>query len=365
MMVKNKTWLLCASVALSLGLSACADNNDNGETPDENSTSGNNQTTANNQTTPSNNQTTANNQTTPTNNQTSGNNQTTANNQTTPTNNQTTGNTGNMTTPPNNNGGMCMDVTVYVDADGDGVGEDDGDTMMSCLLPNEQPAEGYARMAGDCDGGDPIAYTGAEGVCGDNVDDNCDGEDEECPASQPANLDVPDWDCQGDAPSNVYAYAMFNDGGGYLQDGGCFVFFEGAKGTFYSQKVGIAPAQTEGCDARYGCVCPSEGGWPSYDRRLYALTLSGEAADCEQLELIDHAGEDQPVSNSCRKYLYQLHRYDIPYSYVAGSMDALTQRLENFSTVEVACLRDSPHANLPFKSLLTAEIQLNPAYQAK
>lgn len=362
MMGKNKLWFVCAGAMLALGATACADNNSDGD-PENNQTAGNNQT-ANNQS--SNNTTTANNATTG-NNATSGNNQTAGNN-TTVGNNTTAGNNqtspaNNATTPMNNNA-MCMDVTVYVDADGDGFGSETDGTMMACLTADEQPTDGYAREAGDCKETDPIAYSGAEGVCGDNVDDNCDGEDEACPTSQPANLDIPDWDCQGAAPDNVYAYARFDDGKGYLADGGCFVFFEGAPGAFYSQRVGIEPAAAD-CTGRYGCVCPSEGGWPSYDRRLYALTLAGAPDDCEQLELIDHAGEEQPVSNSCRKYLYQLHRYEIPFSHVASSMDALTRRLENFPTVEVACLRDAPHANLPFRSLLTADIQLNEGYTPK
>ncbi|CAN0319894.1 unnamed protein product, partial [Laminaria digitata] len=177
-------------------------------------------------------------------------------------------------------------------------------------------------------------------------------------------LDVPSWDCQGDAPPNVYAYARYDDGKGYLKDGGCFVFFEGAKETFYAQRVGVEPAAAD-CTGRYGCVCPSMGGWPSYDRRLYALTLDGSPEDCENLELVDHAGESQPVSNSCRKYLYQLHRYEIPFSHVASSKEAIDLRLNNFSTVEIACLRDAPHANLPFASLITTEIVMNPTYVAK
>ena len=349
--------LLTFALLGALSLSACGtsnedDNNTSATTPPgmTTTTPPANNASSNNATTPPQNNATANNTTTPPAN-TAANNTTTGNNTTA---NNTAGNT---------SAGMCMDVTVYLDEDGDGYGKEEG-SMSACLKGGEQAEAGYAREAGDCADGDPIAHTGAEGVCGDNVDDNCDGEDEACPESQPANLDVPTWDCTGNAPANVYAFARYDDGKGYLKDGGCFVFFDGAKGSFYSQKVNVAPAQQD-CTSRYGCVCPSKNGWESYDRRLYALTLSGAPEDCENLELVDHAGGSQPVSNSCRKYLYQLYNYEIPLSYVAGSMAALTKRLESFDTVEIACLRDAPHANLPFESLITTQIELNAGYTPK
>ncbi len=71
------------------------------------------------------------------------------------------------------------------------------------------------------------------------------------------------------------------------------------------------------------------------------------------------------MSNSCRKYLYQLHDYDIAYSHVATTVDALERRLSAFPSVEIACLRDAPHRTLPFASLLTADIQRNPDFVKK
>ncbi len=265
-----------------------------------------------------------------------------------------------MTVTPPDQGGMCTDVTVYQDGDGDGYGE--GGAMMVCLEAGEDAPDGFARQMGDCNDQDPVAHDGAEGVCNDFVDDDCDGEDEACPTSQPDQMSVPSWDCTGQPPANVYAWASFADGAGYLQDGGCFVFFEGKKDVFYSQRVNISPASAD-CNARTGCVCPSLNGWPSYDRRLYAFTTSGDPSECEEIALVDHAGEEQPVSNACRKYLYQLHRYDIPYSHVASSLATLERRLTNFSTVEIACLEDAPHNNLPFASLITMEIQYNDGFQ--
>lgn len=268
-------------------------------------------------------------------------------------------------TAPDLDPGPCRDVPTFVDADGDGFGVAEQPGPMTCLREGEQPPAGLAVLAGDCDDMDALQHEGAEGICGDNVDDSCDGMDEACPTTMPAATQAPAWDCvMGEPPSNVVAWARFEDGKSFFKPNGCFVFFEGARNSFFVTRVNLNPAKDD-CPHSDGCVCPSLGGWPSYDRRLYALTLSGDAADCEQLAIRDHAGEDQPVSNTCRKYLYQLHKYDIPFSYIAGSLEGLNKRLDHWSTVEIACLHDAPHRNLPFATLLTAPIQRNAGFVKK
>ena len=265
---------------------------------------------------------------------------------------------------PDMGAGMCEDLTVYVDRDGDGYGTDEM-IEMACLRPAEE-LSGYARNADDCAPGDVWRNPGAEEICNDNVDDDCDGDDAPCPETNAADLDIPAWDCTGVPPPNVYAWARFADGGEHFMPGGCFVFFEGLKGEFYVQRAQLTRSnQDASCDTMNGCTCPSLNGWPAYDRRLYAYTLRGDADACAETSIIDHGGEDQPVSNHCRKYLYQLHFYDIPYNYVAGSVEGLQRRLELFPTVEIACAEDAPHANLPFVSLLTAPIERNPNFEAK
>lgn len=61
----------------------------------------------------------------------------------------------------------------FLDADEDGFG--DGDPVISC-----DPVEGYSTENGDCDDGDATAFPGAEELCGDGIDSDCDGEDPEC-----------------------------------------------------------------------------------------------------------------------------------------------------------------------------------------
>lgn len=73
--------------------------------------------------------------------------------------------------------------TWFVDGDGDGHGDPDAP-----LLDCGQPA-GAARSADDCDDGEPLAWTGADEVCGDGVDNDCDGTPGDCALSGDVELD--------------------------------------------------------------------------------------------------------------------------------------------------------------------------------
>lgn len=255
----------------------------------------------------------------------------------------------------------CMDATYWPDADGDGHGEPGGAAVEGDTC---SPPDDHAPSMDDCAGDDPWRNPSAAEICDDNLDDDCDGEDEACPETAPLGMTLPEWDCTGAPPANVYAWARFEDGGGYFQDGGCFVFFEGSPDQFFVQRVDIERTnQDPSCEQINGCTCPSLNGWPSYDRRLYAFTLAGGVDDCEPISIRDHAGEEQVVSNHCRKYLYQMHFYDIPYSFVAEGIAVLDRRLSLFPTVEIACAEDAPHANLPFQSLIASPVQRNPDFQ--
>lgn len=254
----------------------------------------------------------------------------------------------------------CIDGTFWADADADGHGEPGGMQIESntCDVPDN-----YAPNMDDCADDDPWRNPEASEICGDNLDDDCDGSDADCPETAPLGMNEPDWDCTGDAPANVYAHAYFPDGDEYFQAGGCFVYFEGSPGQFFVQRKNLERTnQDAGCEQINGCTCPSLNGWPAYDRRMYAFNLAGTPEECEQISIRDHAGEEQVVSNHCRKYLYQLHFYDIPYSFVTDDVSELDRRLTLFPTVEIACAEDAPHANLPFESLRSAAVVRNPGF---
>jgi len=263
-----------------------------------------------------------------------------------------------------NNG--CADTTLYADNDGDGFGTSAASTNQCVGATDQLP--GYARQQGDCNDAVDWVSPGADDVCGDNLDENCDPGDDTCPTTNAADVDVPAWDCtSGAPPSNVLAFARFSDGGDYFHDNGCFVVFEGLPGEFYATRHLSRSNTDPGCDGTNGCTCPSVGGWPSYDRRLYAFLLEGTPEACEPISLVDHGGETQVVSNDCRKYFYQLHwpGHEIPFSYVASGEASVRQRLTTFGSIEIACAEDAPHDNLPFASLMTAAIEFNAGFVKK
>ncbi len=259
----------------------------------------------------------------------------------------------------------CTETTLYPDDDGDGFGGD-GPTTQRCLTAGESVA-GYSRSGGDCDDTEAWINPGVDEVCGDFQDENCALVDDTCPTTRTADLDEPTWACDGAPPSNVLAWARYPDGGGYFRDGGCFMIFEGLPGEFYVKRRLERASADPGCDTTNGCVCPSLNGWPSYDRRLYAFLLASAPETCEEISILDHGGESQPVSNACRKYFYQMHYpgQDLPLSFFAAGESTARRRLSDFPTIEVACAEDAPHANLPFQSLLTAPVEINPGFTAK
>jgi len=67
-----------------------------------------------------------------------------------------------------------VSVQWYADADGDGYGVS-SDIVRGCAQPR-----GYARGRGDCDDGDADVSPLSEEICGNGVDDDCDGAKDNC-----------------------------------------------------------------------------------------------------------------------------------------------------------------------------------------
>ena len=251
----------------------------------------------------------------------------------------------------------CVETPLYTDADGDGQGGGES-TGSECLTADESPSDAsLVRQGGDCNDQDPLQYTGSSGICGDRVDDDCDEEDEKCPESQPASTLLPSWDCADDSPpDNVYAWARFEQGNTHINPG-CFVFFAAQKDLFYVQRVGLD--DTDSCQSAQGCICRYDGG-NGYDQRLYAFTRDADASSCPDISLGDG---DDVVSNGCRKYLYHMYNDSRGYSFAATGKEALEERLDAFSTVEVACVEDVTFpGSFPFQQLLTTTISFNQSF---
>ncbi len=73
----------------------------------------------------------------------------------------------------------AVDATVfYIDNDRDGFGDADS-FLRQCTRPE---GDFWSVEPGDCNDGDPDQSPDVEEVCGDGIDNNCDGtEDEGCP----------------------------------------------------------------------------------------------------------------------------------------------------------------------------------------
>ena len=72
------------------------------------------------------------------------------------------------------NHGDVYPATWWVDADGDGYGDPDSVT-------DPCPNEGLVDNADDCNDGDAAVNPGVDEICGDDIDNNCDGQaDENC-----------------------------------------------------------------------------------------------------------------------------------------------------------------------------------------
>jgi uncharacterized protein (TIGR02145 family) len=85
----------------------------------------------------------------------------------------------------------CQDYTLnltitpatayYKDTDGDGYG-----VASSILYSCNGVPSGYAALTGDCDNNNSAIHPGATEICGNGIDDNCDGNiDEDCACTNP------------------------------------------------------------------------------------------------------------------------------------------------------------------------------------
>jgi len=98
----------------------------------------------------------------------------------------------------------------YTDADGDGIG--DGVSLgYACNPP--VPGAAHAELGIDCDDTDATAYPGGVEICGDGIDQDCDGTDKSCGPVGNFNVDEgPDWTTNPQTYTCLEACAMLFGG---------------------------------------------------------------------------------------------------------------------------------------------------------
>jgi hypothetical protein len=134
------------------------------------------------------------------------------------------------------NSGMCSTtgevnveaiafITCYQDLDGDGFGNDNI-TIQSCECP-----PGYSTQPGDCDDNDLGMSPALVEICGDNIDNDCDGlpdgfcevlgciDPNACPGSYNPDANVDDGSCI--YPGCTYPTAINYDPSAGCDDGSC------------------------------------------------------------------------------------------------------------------------------------------------
>ncbi|MES1216059.1 MAG: MopE-related protein [Bacteroidota bacterium] len=94
---------------------------------------------------------------------------------------------------------LTLQHTYYKDVDGDGYGDNASTTT------GYYPPQGYVVNNTDCDDNNPSVHPGAVEICGNNIDDNCDGQvDEGCSTLPAASInDVTTSESQGTAVLTV------------------------------------------------------------------------------------------------------------------------------------------------------------------
>lgn len=198
-------------------------------------------------------------------------------------------------------------------------------------------------------GNDVPEPAGAEGLifCDDRVDDDDDGDDEPCPATQPADAPVA-YDCAGAPPPSVLAHVDLPSNDQVAS--GCVYIYQGGTGAFY------AAVDIENGPEPTGPMGQSTG-LCSYDRsaRRHVFMTTSPLADCPDLTYVyPDMVENQLLSNGCRRMVrnigYSDADFDPDIQFLAGDEADQRNRIDVFDTVEVACLGINNTLGAPYRT---------------
>ena len=129
-----------------------------------------------------------------------------------------------------------LTITVYVDADLDGYGDDSQWVDVCELIP------GYATIGGDCDDIDSFAFPGGIEVC-DDVDNNCDGQIDEGVGS-PGTVWYDDIDQDGFGDDSASQIGCTGDPGQVTTPGDC----DDMDANNYPGNTEVCDGQDNNCD---------------------------------------------------------------------------------------------------------------------
>jgi hypothetical protein len=171
--------------------------------------------------------------------------------------------------------------------------------------------------------------------CLDRVDDDCDGIDEPCPSTQPADI-APTWDCTTDAPVNVLASATF--GSNAQVASGCVFVYQGETGAYYAAVDIVDGPEPRGPPGISQGRCAFDTG-----ARKHLFFTTSPIASCDDVEYVyPEQPANQHLSNACRKMVRNIRqddpRYDPDIQFLPGDRAAQEARMATFDVAEVACI---------------------------
>jgi len=182
--------------------------------------------------------------------------------------------------------------------------------------------------------------------CDDRVDDNCDGEGEVCPATQPADA-PPAFDCTGTPPDNVFAHASLPTNAQVA--GGCVFIYQAESGAFYASVDVRDGSNPQGPMGESVGLCAYD-----YGARKHLFFTTAPVSECADIAYVypDQVA-NQLLSNDCRKMVRNLVRDDPSFEpdiqFLPGNVDDQRARIETFSVAEVACLRINNASGAPYR----------------
>ena len=115
------------------------------------------------------------------------------------------------------------DTTIFpgaIEVCGDGIDQDCDGSDLTCPEDIDDDSDGYTENQGDCNDSDASIHPGAAEVCGDGIDQDCNGSDLTCPVDIDNDADgftENDGDCN-DNDASIYPGAVEICGDGIDQD---------------------------------------------------------------------------------------------------------------------------------------------------